>query len=288
MSSLNLQISQLFKTACIAELEALKPGNVHIFADGHGMTIHDFIKSADAVSKVIAQPDLSLGQRILVSVEATQKAVGCNTNLGIILLCAPLIQAVLTVTKGNLQQRLQQVLQQTIISDAQYTFDAIALANPAGLGDAAQHDVHQAADCTLLQAMQIASERDLIAMQYTNGFETIFNLSLPILAQENIKNNAALNDSWLTTKLYLTLLSTYADSHIMRKHGAKIATEIQQQANQHLTIFNLSDNPKLYQSKLLAWDNQLKQAHINPGTSADLTVASLFAQAINKLIQFDG
>jgi len=286
--SLNQQLSQLFKAACLAELEALKPGNVHIFADGHGMTIHDFIKSAEAVSKVIAQPDLNLGQRILVSVQATQKAVACNTNLGIILLCAPLIHAVLTVTNGSLQQRLQQVLQQTTIGDAQYAFDAIALSNPAGLGDATQHDVHQPADCTLQQAMQMAAARDLIALQYANGFETVFNLSLPILAQENTKNNTVLNASWLTTKLYLTLLATYHDSHIVRKHGAIIAAKIQQQASQHLTIFNLSDNPKLYQSKLLAWDNELKQAHINPGTSADLTVASLFAQAINKLIQFDG
>ena len=91
---------------------------MHIFADGHGMTIHDFMKSAEAVSVVIAQPDLCLGQRILTSVQATQKAVACNTNLGIILLCAPLIHAVLTVTKGCLQQRLQQVLQETTISDA--------------------------------------------------------------------------------------------------------------------------------------------------------------------------
>lgn len=283
-TSLNQQLSQLFKAACMAELQALKPGNVHIFADGHGMTIHDFIKSAEAVCNVIAQPDLSLGQRILVSVQATQKAVSCNTNLGIILLCAPLIQAVLTVEKVDLQQRLQQVLQRTTIGDAQYTFDAIALANPAGLGDAAQHDVHKPAVCTLLQAMQMSAERDLIAMQYANAFEAIFEICLPILAQENT-NNAALNTAWLTTKLYLTLLSTFPDSHIMRKHGATIAADIQQQAKQHLTKFNISDNPKLYQSKLLAWDNQLKYAHINPGTSADLTVASLFAQAIQQLIQ---
>ena len=89
--SIHHQISQLFKSACLAELEALKPGNVHIFADGHGMTIHDFIKSAEAVASVIALPDLTLGQRILLSVEATQKTVACNTNLGIILLCAPLV-----------------------------------------------------------------------------------------------------------------------------------------------------------------------------------------------------
>lgn len=288
MSSINLQLAQLFKAACIAELEALKPGNVHIFADGHGMTIHDFIKSAEAVSNVIAQADLSLGQRILYSVEATQKAVGCNTNLGIILLCAPLIHAVLTLTQGNLQQRLQQVLQQTTISDAQYTFNAIALAKPAGLGDVAQHDVHKQVDCTLLQAMQAAADRDLIAMQFTNGFEVVFDIGLPILKEADVENSAGMNQAWLTTKLYLTLLSTFSDSHIARKHGTKVAIDIQHQASQHLTMFNISGIPKLYQSKLLAWDNQLKKNQVNPGTSADLTVACLFAHALNKLIQYDG
>jgi triphosphoribosyl-dephospho-CoA synthase len=288
MSNINHQLAQLFKMSCIAELEALKPGNVHIFADGHGMTIHDFIKSAEAVAHVITQEDLSLGQRILYSVEATQKAVACNTNLGIILLCAPLIHAALMPTQGNLQQRLQQVLQQTTISDAQYVFNAITLANPAGLGDTTQHDVHKQADCTLLQAMQTAADRDLIAMQYINGFEVIFNHGLPILADADTKNSTGINSAWLTTKLYLTLLADFADSHIVRKHGVKIAADIQHQASQHLTMFNLSDNPKLYQSKLLAWDNQLKQIQVNPGTSADLTVACLFAHVLNKLIQYDG
>lgn len=281
--SLNQQISQLFKAACIAELEALKPGNVHIFADGHGMTIHDFIKSAEAVAEVIALPDLTLGQRILQSVEATQKAVACNTNLGIILLCAPLVHAVLTIEKGDLQQRLQQVLQQTTISDAQSTFEAIALANPAGLGIVAEHDVHQLADCTLLQAMQVSATRDLIAMQYINGFEAIFNLGLPMLRQTNTKNSA-----WQTSKLYLTLLTNFADSHIVRKHGENIASDIQQQAKQHLAALNLVDNPKLYQSQLLVWDKQLKADKINPGTCADLTVASLFAHKLDQLLTKQG
>ena len=42
------QLVAAYKNACMAELQALKPGNVHTFADGHGMTIYDFINSADA------------------------------------------------------------------------------------------------------------------------------------------------------------------------------------------------------------------------------------------------
>lgn len=279
------QLSHLFKAACIAELEALKPGNVHIFADGHGMTIHDFIQSAEAVASVIALPDLTLGQRILLSVQATQQAVACNTNLGIILLCAPLVHAACMSGRQDLQLKLKYVLDNTTVDDAAQVFKAIVLAKPAGLGLAKQHDVNQPAQCTLLKAMQIASDRDLVAAQYQNQFDAIFNVGLPILQSTVGDKNAA----WLTTKLYLTFMATFPDSHIVRKHGENLARDIQHQAIEHLTIFNNSNNPKLYQAKLLAWDNALKQKQINPGTSADLTVASLFANLINQLIiQNDG
>ncbi len=278
--SLNQQISQLFKAACIAELQALKPGNVHIFADGHGMTIHDFIKSADAVAQVIALPDLTLGQRILQSVEATQKAVSCNTNLGIILLCAPLVHAALIAHHDNLFNHLHYVLNHTTIDDATQSFNAIALAKPAGLGSVSQYDVNQPAHCTLRQAMQAASQRDMVAAQYHSNFDAIFNLGLPLLQSQKEGQNAA----WLTTQVYLTFLATFPDSHIVRKHGKKIAIDIQQQAKQHLTMFNISSNPKLYQGKLLAWDNALKLKQINPGTSADLTVTTLFVGSVNQLL----
>ena len=282
-SALNAKVAQYFKAACMAEIEALKPGNVHVFADGHGMTVQDFMQSAEAVSKVIAQPDLTIGQRILYSVQATQKAVACNTNLGIILLCAPMVQASLTPVNDDFYSNLAHVLQQLTVDDAQLTFTAIVLANPAGLGESDQYDVrkysmHQTADCTLLQAMQLAAQRDLIAAQYSNNFDAIFNLGLPLLNE-----SSHLHRSWVITKLYLTLLSTFADSHIVRKHGVKMAADIQQQAKQHLTEFSLLDNPKLYLGKLLAWDKALKQLQINPGTSADLTVAVLFADALNNL-----
>ena len=124
MSHINL--ANAFKAACLAELEALKPGNVHIFADGHGMTVQDFLVSAEAASENIALPDLSLGERILFSVQATQKVVNLNTNLGIILLCAPIIQAViqakLRTNKTGLQANIHAVLAASTVEDAEACF----------------------------------------------------------------------------------------------------------------------------------------------------------------------
>ena len=272
METLNIQLAKVFKNACMQELEALKPGNVHIFADGHGMTVEDFILSADAAAQMIALPDLTLGQRILYSVQATYKAVACNTNLGIILLSAPLIEAALLKNEQSLTRKLKTVLANTSVADAQDVFDAIKLANPAGLGKSKLHDVYDKATCTLFDAMQTAAHRDLIAQQYTNDFADIVIVGLK--AYENSFNRLN-NAAWSTTALYITLLSTFTDSHIIKKNGESVARKVMSEAKTHLIAFNNLTNPKLYFGKLLAWDTQLKSAGINPGTTADMTVASL-------------
>ena len=40
---MNKFLENAYYNACMAEIQALKPGNVHMFADGHGMTVQDFI-----------------------------------------------------------------------------------------------------------------------------------------------------------------------------------------------------------------------------------------------------
>ena len=267
-------LAEAFRAACMAELTSLKPGNVHIFADGHGMVVQQFIQSADAVAAVIAQPGLSVGQRILASVEATWQVVDCNTNLGIVLLSAPLIHAALSNNKGSLQQRLQQVLAELDVCDAELAFKAIVRASPGGLGESGEHDVHQAPAITLLAAMQAAAERDRIAWQYAHGFEDVFGTGLETYAQA-----LALwgNPAWATTVLYLRLLSEFPDSHIQRKYDRSRAEEVSRLAGTHLKALVSQENPKLYQRTLLQFDAALKAQKLNPGTSADLTVATLLA-----------
>ena len=272
----NINLANTFKAACMAELEALKPGNVHIFADGHGMTVQDFIASADAVSEMIARPDLRLGERILQSVQATQKTVGINTNLGMILLCAPIIQAKLNTTGTGLQANIHAALGNTNIEDAEACFAAIRLANPAGLGESAQHDVNQAADCTLLQAMQQAANQDSIARQYSNNFADVFD-GLAYYQKALAKWQ---RPAWAASALYLHFLSNFLDSHIVRKQGETIAKLVQNEAIEHAAEFNKAFNPKNYQSALMTFDAALKKRGLNPGTSADLTVATLFLYAI--------
>ena len=87
------QVAAAYIEACLAELDAPKPGNVHRFAPGHRMEVKDFIRSAEASAAPIAAKGARVGRRVRAAVEATLLAVGQNTNLGIILLCAPLAAA---------------------------------------------------------------------------------------------------------------------------------------------------------------------------------------------------
>ncbi len=275
--NLNKQLADIFKAACLAELEALKPGSVHIFADGHGMTVQDFMASAEAASEVIAQPNLTLGERILESVKSTQKVVHCNTNLGLILLCAPLIQAALIADdKSYYLTKLFGVLANTTQKDAELTFKAIVLANPAGLGSSELYDVHQPAKGTLLQAMQEAAPRDMIARQYAENFTDI----LDGLACYQHAFSKWQRPAWAATAVHLHFMAKFIDSHIARKYGETIAELVRSEAIAHEEEFLKAFNPKNYLPTLLTFDAALKKRSLNPGTSADLTVATLLLHAL--------
>ncbi|HSI38227.1 MAG TPA: triphosphoribosyl-dephospho-CoA synthase [Methylotenera sp.] len=269
------QLAQTYKNACIGELQALKPGNVHVFADGHGMTIHDFIKSADASAAVIAQPDLSVGKRIYSAIDATQKAVGLNTNLGLVLLCAPLIQAALDGDSAqSLEENLNTVLSCLSINDAILTAQAIVMANPAGLGSVSTHDVHQPPKVTLLEMMRSAQHQDFIALQYANNFSDILGFGLQRYDEAMAKWQ---NQAWATTAVYLGFVSRQLDTHIVRKYGNGVAEAVMVEAQTMEAAHWVAENPKLIQKQLLEWDASLKERNLNPGTSADLTVATLLA-----------
>ena len=268
-------ISDAYYAACMQEIEALKPGNVHVFADGHGMTVHDFIKSAEATALVIAEPNLTVGERILLAVEATQKAVSTNTNLGIILLCSPLIHAAWQldkITPQALEKTLALTLAQLTVEDAQLTAKAIVLAKPAGLSASKAHDVNAPLSVTLLALMQTAADYDRIAWQYANNFADVFNFGVPHYQVAFAKYR---NQAWATTALYLGFLAREPDTHLVRKYGDAIAMTVMQEAQQLEANYWATTNPKLVQQQLLNWDAVLKQKQLNPGTSADLTVASV-------------
>lgn len=270
------QLAETYRSACMLELQALKPGNVHMFADGHRMTIHHFIKSADVSANFLCQAGLTVGERIFGAVQATHQAVGMNTNLGMILLCAPLIEAAFQrhITQ-SFSDSVNQVLQALTVNDAKLASQAIILANPAGLGSAQQHDVHAPIQVSLLEMMRTAQHIDRIAWQYANAFLDILGLGIQRYDSAMAKWQ---NPTYATTAVYLGFLTYQLDTHIIRKHGNPLAMTVMAEAQQIEADFSSSDNPKRMQKQLMDWDASLKARNLNPGTSADLTVASLLAK----------
>ncbi|MCF7986949.1 MAG: triphosphoribosyl-dephospho-CoA synthase [Methylovulum sp.] len=275
-------LMQAYQDACELELQAFKPGNVSVFAEGHDMTVADFRRSATVSAKPLCHLEYSLGEKIFYAVQATREAVGCNTNLGIILLCAPLFEAVTAVHYSELGLRaaLQHVLAATTMSDAEWVFKAISLAAPGGLGASDQQDVQDKPDVTLTEAMAIAASKDRIALQYVSAYGDIFDFCVPLYYNSADK---WADRSWAALAVYAALLSQFPDSHIERKYGTRYNDTVANKMTLLAHALSTADNPKLLLPLLYQLDSEFKTLHLNPGTSADMVVATVFTVFLEDL-----
>lgn len=268
-----------FLRACALDVEVRKPGNVSFASAGHRMHAEQFLTSARVAAGPLFAHGLPVGERIELAVAATRAAVECNTNLGIVLLCAPLAAALErpgSDTPAGLRAAAEAVLAGLDVADAEAAYRAIALANPGGLGQADAEDVAAAPSVDLRTAMILAGGRDSIARQYANGFADIFATGLPAFAAARPRRSAA-----AVQRVFLVFLAAWPDSHIVRKHGAAVAQTVTRAASAWQARFGV-DSGAPESAAFAAWDEALKDAGINPGTSADLTVCTLFVAALTS------
>lgn len=265
-------LEQLYKDACEVELQAFKPGNVSVFADGHDMSVEDFRKSYEVSAQPLCEESYSLGEKIFYATKATREAVGCNTNLGIILLCAPLIHAVQKYPNLELRDGLGKVLNSTTIEDANWAFQAISLAKPGGLGEVQKQDVSQNATVSLQEAMRLACDKDRIALQYVSDYKDIFDCG--VLSYTHAFNRWQ-KKSWAAVAVYANLLCQFPDSHIERKFGSRYSARVKKMMLQLSDELSITDDPEQVKPLLYQMDTELKSHGLNPGTSADLTVTTV-------------
>src|ERR1017187_7027443 len=107
---------RLAEIACLLEVTARKPGNVHRFADLPGLHYVDFFLSATAIAGPLDRAvSEGVGAAVLAAILATRRVVTTNTNLGIVLLLAPLT----AVPEGiDLVEGAERVLAHTTVADA--------------------------------------------------------------------------------------------------------------------------------------------------------------------------
>jgi triphosphoribosyl-dephospho-CoA synthase len=265
-----------FLQACALDVQARKPGNVSLASPGHGMQAAQFLASAAAAAGPLSSTGARVGERIELAMRASWEAARCNTNLGILLLCAPLLAAHERCGGAGLRAALEDVLGALDLEDARAAYRAIALANPAGLGRAPQQDVAAAPTVGLREAMALAAGRDRIAWQYRHGYPDVFELGLPAFVAAR-----ADGDTRAMQATFLEFVAALPDSHIVRKHGAAVAQCVIGEAAQWRARARagaaLDADPAF-----AAWDEHLKARGLNPGTSADLCVAVALAAALTE------
>jgi triphosphoribosyl-dephospho-CoA synthase len=263
--------------ASLLEASAPKPGNVWPGRPFRDMGYEDFV-----VSAVAAGPELGLagtrglGETILAAVRATRRWTSANTNLGIILLLAPLAAAARRAG-GDLRRRLAQVLAETTVQDARATYAAIRESHPGGLGTAPDQDLATEPTVTLLETMRLAADRDLVAREYATGFELTFGCALPAFRAGRA---AGLPPEDAIVEMYLTLLAREPDTLIARKLGRAAADAVRHQAR--TVVGEGGVRTAAGRAALAVFDSALRDSHNsrNPGTTADLTAAALFVSLI--------
>lgn len=266
----SMSMGQCATTACLLEVTAPKPGNVHRGADFEDVTFLDFALSAVAIGPIFDQAsNLSVGQLILQAIEATRRVVNTNTNLGLMLLMAPL--AKIDAAEG-FEQGITRVLSKLTSQDSADVYQAIGIAKPGGMGKVAQHDVAAAPPSSLLEAMALAAERDLIAKQYAGNFaelKAVVNQLLAVYLSARSLMAAIVN-------AHVWQMGEHPDSLIARKCGVAISTQSAAFASRVLE--SGVPGEEAYENAISDLDFWLRSdGHKrNPGTTADLIGAALF------------
>ncbi len=277
------QIAGCIERACTDEVMAPKAGNVHPGASFANLHWRDFIDSARIVAPILSNTHtLGVGQAIYDSVKATRDRLNTNTNLGIILLIAPMAWAAATT---QFRDGVAKCLASLTLDDSRLIYQAIAYAKPGGLGQADQADVTQQsqgqATIPILDAMAMAKDRDLIARQYANGFADVFDKSAAWIREEAPRFN---NDRLLAiVAAHVRLMATLPDTLIQRKLGidsmrqaARLAQVVQETGG----LFTPAGR-----KAFADLDNWLRADgnKRNPGATADLIAAGLFVAEVEAL-----
>jgi triphosphoribosyl-dephospho-CoA synthase len=267
------EVATAGQLACLLEVSAPKPGNVSPGRHFHDTRFEDFLASAAAIGPALARAgEQPLGVTIRAAVEATARWTRSNTNLGIVLLLAPLARAALR-HRAALRDGVREVLATTTVPDATEVYAAIRRAHPGGLGSAAAEDVAGAPTVTLTEAMALAAARDSVAREYATDFATTFELGAPAV---RAAREAGLDWSGAVVEAYLAVLAALPDTHIARKLGPAEAEEVSRRAAEVQAAGGVRTDRG--RRALAALDAALRSPdnRRNPGTTADLTCAAVF------------
>ena len=281
-----IDIGAAAQLACLLEATAPKPGNVSPGVRFGDTTYEDFLASAAAIGPALGSASRPLGATILLAIQTTRRWTTANTNLGIVLLLAPLARAAAIAGEQtdsrvldvrSLRTALSRVLAETTIDDARTAYAAIRLASPGGLGPSASQDVAGEPTITLTAAMRLAADRDGIANEYATDFHATFEIGAPTL---RAARTAGLDWNDAVVETFLTLLASSPDTHIARRAGLARAEDTTRRARAVLELGGVRSPDG--RAAIADLHYALRDPHnlTNPGTTADITAAAIFVDLL--------
>jgi triphosphoribosyl-dephospho-CoA synthase len=260
--------------AMLLEVSATpKPGNVDRIHDFEDVTYEHFLGSSVGLFPAFrkaASKEHNVGDLILNAVQASatwQRAGNCH--FGAILLLIPLCAAASrSSTIPQLKANVKKIVESTTTIDAIRFYESFRSVN-VRVQEKHYLDVNdpesvrniQKQKLTLLDVMEISSSNDTIAKEWVEGFPRTFHGAE--LFRRFEESGHGLNKSIVC--LFLSLLSEAPDTLVAKKFGIRIALEVSAKATQALKNGNIED-----------FDKELIARRINPGTTADLVIGSLF------------
>ena len=280
------EIKKKFLFSCLQELNTLKPGNLNTQSILSGMSKIKFQRAAKISSEILTKKKISIGESIYLACENCLKELGENYNLGIILLCAPVVRVTMRndFNINNFEEQLNESLYKISIKESQLIFEAIKISKPAGLKNyKSKGDLFKSSTTSMkiYDLARISMNYDRISRCYVSNYEEIFKLALPYFK----KQKRIFSEKISTEKLYIKLLSQDFDSHILRKFGSHTAKTVLHRSKKLIRTINGNSKKNLYYH-LKKFDTYLKHMKINPGTCADLTVTTLLIDKITDIVKF--
>ncbi len=267
------EVGRWVELACLLDVLAPKPGNVHRQRDFDDSTFEEFVLSAWSLGGVFAQaPGMSLGELVLEGVRATRRVASGNPNLGMVLLLSPLARAMVQPEGIPLEVRVARVLDASTREDARAVYEAIRLAGAGGMGRQAQQDVQDQPTVTLVEAMHQARSRDSVAAEYAHGYYRTFHQVYPALCRARLRCQ---HWSEAMVEAFLEVLAAVPDTLIARKEGWDSALRVTRQAS--TVLFWGATGHHQGQRRLEVLERNLRSHgnRLNPGTTADLLAAGL-------------
>lgn len=282
-----------------------KPGNVHRARDFPDTRYEHFLaggvalgpamrslamRGFDAEEGKIGWEDVEVGRLALKAVDDSLVwQGGGNVNLGVALLFSPLAAAGGAVLHDDedieaivLRSKLKEVVRSTTPDDVVHVYEAIRLAmTPRTLGEAEELDVRDDASLerirdeglTLLDVFRRCAGRDSICDEWVSDFEITFEIGHPYL-KGSLDESGDINSSMVNT--FLHILARQPDSLIARKAGQRRAAEVSERARLILDEGGSCSERGLEMLWKLDRDLQEAGGELNPGTTADMTAASIF------------